>query len=136
VGKIKHNAKYWAKVKTPLINRASKTYGCVFLFKLTNQTVFGTVIEHKLLLKEGVFMKDNFTISWKGSRVVVDLVETNKTPVYVLHMPKAKKEIISHIDETGVEHWLERGKGETDDSVKIGALIEMAMYKHYNHWGI
>jgi len=81
-------------------------------------------------------MKDNFTISWKGSRVIVDLVENNQTPVYVLHMPKTKKEIISHIDETGVEHWLERGKGETDDSVKIGALIEMAMYKHYNHWGI
>jgi len=36
----------------------------------------------------------------------------------------------------GVEHWLEKGKGETADSVKLGALIEMAMYQHYNHWGV
>lgn len=89
--------------------------------------------------QEIFFMKDNFTISWKGSRVTVDLVEDSQTPVYVLHMPRRrreKKEIVSQIDETGVEHWLERGKGETADSIKIGALIEMAMYKHYNHWGV
>ena len=81
-------------------------------------------------------MKNNFMISWNGSRVFVDLLEDTQNPVYVLHMPKKKREIISHIDELGIEHWLERGKGETDDSVKIGALIEMAMYQHYNHWGI
>jgi hypothetical protein len=81
-------------------------------------------------------MTNNFTISWKGSKVIVDLIENSKTPVYVLHMPKKKKEIISQVDETGVEHWLERGKGETADSAKLGALIEMAVYQHYNHWGI
>lgn len=81
-------------------------------------------------------MKNNFTISWNGSKVFVDLREDTQNPVYVLHTPKKKREIISYVDELGVEHWLERGKGETADSVQIGALIEMAMYKHYNHWGI
>ena len=84
-------------------------------------------------------MKNNFTISWNGSKVFVDLREdAQKGPVYVLHTPKKKRgiEIISHIDELGVEHWLERGKGETNDSTQIGALIEMAMYQHSSHWGI
>ena len=82
-------------------------------------------------------MDNNFTISLNGSRVFVDLREDKqKSPVYVLHTPKKRREIISQVDELGVEHWLERGKGETKDSMQIGALIEMAMYQHSIHWGV
>ncbi|HWB24475.1 MAG TPA: hypothetical protein VG738_03300 [Chitinophagaceae bacterium] len=82
-------------------------------------------------------MEYNFTILWNGSRIFVDLREdTPNNPVYVLHTPRKRREIVNHIDELGVEHWLERGKGETTDSAQIGALIEMAMYQHSSHWGI
>ncbi len=81
-------------------------------------------------------MKNNFTISWNGTRVFVDLIEEKQTPVYVLHTTKKKREIVNHVDELGVEHWLERGKGETADSIKLGALIEMAMYQQYDYWGV
>lgn len=84
-------------------------------------------------------MKHNFTISWNGSKVFVDLREDKqKGPIYVLRAPKQKRdiELVSHVDELGVEHWLEKGKGETADAIKIGALIEMAMYQHSSHWGI
>lgn len=81
---------------------------------------------------------NNFMISWNGSRIFVDLKEDNQQGrVYVLRAPKQKRdmELTSHIDATGTEHWLERGK-ETEDSARIGALIEMARYQHSSHWGI
>lgn len=82
-------------------------------------------------------MKNNFTISLNGSRVFVDLREdTPGNPVYVLHSPRKRREIVYHIDESGVEHWEEKGKGETAYSLQIGPLLEMAMYQHSSHWGV
>jgi hypothetical protein len=81
-------------------------------------------------------MKNNLTIYWNGNRVMVDVQEANNSPIFVLHMPREKKQIISHIDELGIERWLERGKGETADSAQLGELIDMARYQDHHYWGI
>ncbi|WP_153800754.1 hypothetical protein [Foetidibacter luteolus] len=69
-------------------------------------------------------MENKFQIPWNNTAVTVEVKGDYHDMVFVLHLPEGNKHLALDTDENGVQHWIEPGKGETDQAAQLGMLIE------------
>jgi hypothetical protein len=81
-------------------------------------------------------MKNIFTITWQGSKILVDYIERESKNIFFIHFNGKKRKIVSEVNKEGIKQWRGKGRKANEAAGKLGELIELAMDQHYYNWGI